>query len=80
MYIVLINSATMLDSPVLHLHGKKKKRTNNVHMVWLRNKKTDFQVGTLIWRAVYHLQLQSQSVNIVWRLLVGKGLLCFTSV
>ena len=25
-YIVLINSATMLDSPVLHFNGKKKKK------------------------------------------------------
>ena len=28
MYIVLTNSATMPDSQVLHLHGKKKKNRN----------------------------------------------------
>ena len=40
MYIILINSATMLDSPVLHFNGKKKKKKKKKKMKRKKKKKT----------------------------------------
>ena len=64
MYIVLINSATMLDSPVLHFYGKKKKKVIKVnHNV----SESDLQTYTLL--SCHFINLHCSGYNFFGRVL-----------